>query len=99
MPLRAELIDHLGFDAVLDKNATEVAAPQSKSWLGKCGLNVHAVIHKVRHELRMRERLVEASHDAEAYVSVVPLHECRNDRMEWPLVSREDIWVCGVERK
>ena len=42
-------------------------------------------------ELRVRLRLVEAAHDAEADLDVALLHERRDDRVQRPLARREHV--------
>ena len=57
------------------------------------------VVDDVRHKLRMSERLIQAAHDAEANVLVVPLHECGNDGMKRTLVAGKCIGRRGSSEK
>ncbi len=45
------------------------------------GLDVHAVIHHVRYELRVRLGLIESAHDSESDTHTRFLHEARNNRV------------------
>ena len=60
-------------------------------------LDIHAVIHHVADELRVRRSLVEAAHDAEPDVHVALLHEGGNDGVVGPLARRERIRVRRVQ--
>ena len=62
-------------------------------------LDVEAVVGDVGDELRVRLRLVEAAHDAEADLHVALLHERRDDRVQRPLARRERVRVAVFERE
>jgi hypothetical protein len=52
---------------------------------GGRSLDVHAVVDNIRNELRMSERLIQATHDTEANVLVALLHEGGDNGVEWAL--------------
>jgi hypothetical protein len=54
-------------------------------------LHVHSVIDDVGNELRVRQRLHRAAHDAEADVLVALFHEGRNDGVEGALAAGENV--------
>ena len=54
------------------------------------------MVHDVGNELRVRLRLVQPAHDAEADVHVALLHEGRNDGVERPLARRERVGMVGI---
>jgi len=60
-------------------------------------LNVESVIRNVRHELGVRLRLIESTHDAEADTHTVLFHERRNDRVQRPLAWRERVGMLVFE--
>src|SRR5215216_6293454 len=74
----------------------------SKGELGKAGcfeggLQVHFVIHEVGNELRVRLRLVPATHDAKRDSDVAIGHERGDNSMQRTLASGENIGAGGVE--
>ena len=78
-------------DAPLDHHVAAAESQLGEARRLERRLNVHAVIHHVGDKLRVRLRLVQAAHDAEADVDVVLLHEGRNDGVERALARRERI--------
>src|SRR4029078_12937419 len=44
-------------------------------------LNVETEVGDMRHELRVRLRLIKAAHDAETDSNAILFHKCGNDRM------------------
>ncbi len=78
----------------------EVAA--GKARLGEArrfhgGLDVHAVVDDVRHELRMGLGLVESAHDAEGDADVAMGHQRGNDRVQRALAAGELVGMAGLE--
>ena len=53
----------------------------------------------LRHELRVRLRLVEAAHDAEADADVALLHEAGDDGVQRPFARRQLVGVPGFQRE
>src|SRR6185436_21140097 len=82
-----------------DEDCTTGAGPRSKARSFQCFLKVHSEIDEVRRELRMSQRLVGATHNAEADVNVTLLHEGGNDGVKGPFPPRQEIRVLGVEAK
>src|SRR5579884_2552442 len=61
------------------------------------GLYVHAEVHDVGNELRVRLRLIEAAHDAEGDARFALLHEGGDDRVQRALVAGHDVGRAGLE--
>ena len=55
------------------------------------GLNVHVVVDDVGNKLRVRQRLIHSSHDAETDVLVPVFHEGGNDGVEGTFVAGKRI--------
>ncbi len=62
-------------------------------------LHVHAVIHHVRHELRMGKRLIGPPMMPKRDMLIAALHERGDNGVEWALASARTSGWFGLERK
>ena len=88
----AQRVEGVGSYARLDDDAAAELLAIREARLFHRGLHVHVVIDDIRDELRVRERLIESTHDAEADLLIAALHEGGNDRVEGALASGERVW-------
>ena len=65
----------------------------------KSFLDVETEVGDVGHELRMRLRLIKASHDAETDTDTILFHKRGNDRVQRAFSRRERIRVISFQRK
>ena len=62
---------HAGFD----RDRTSALVGDGEARVLERRLDVHAIVDDIRHELRMRQRLIRAAHNAESDMQVAALHE------------------------
>src|SRR5207253_10686817 len=93
--LRPDLLRNAGLD--LDVAAFERAFGEAAR-LQRL-LDAHPVVDHVDHELRMRLRLVPASHDAESDLHLALLEEPGDDGVQRTLARRERVGQARLERE
>ena len=91
VPFAGKAVDGGLADARLDENVAAELLRDGETSRLKRRLDVHAVVDNVGYELRMREGLVHATHDAEADVTITLLHEGRDNGVEWALMSVKSV--------
>src|SRR5207248_2629777 len=95
-----ELLPNLRLHSRFNQDvAAHMISSDSESRRFQSSLYVHSIIHHVRDELRVRQRLVGAAHNPKSHVNISMLHEGGNDRMKRPLARSKGVQMFGIERE
>ena len=99
MPLAFQLRAYVASHPILQLYVAALKGHFRKSGRLQGRLYILVEIHDMGDELRVRKRLICASHDAESDVLIAAFHECGNNGVKWTLAGREHVGRIGIEKK